>query len=200
MWQGSNRIQAERIDIDRDEQKLIARGNVISQFVEKSTPANDAPVLNADPKVVPVKKVKSSGNRTIFTTIKAPELIYTDEDKLAYYKGGVVLKRPGMDVVSRELRAWLKDSESDSSLDHAFADGAVKIVQVSPDRTRTGTSERAEYYVGEEKVILKEGQPTLVDSVRGTTVGRQLTYFQGDDRLLVDGATAKPAVSNLKRK
>ena len=44
---------------------------------------------------------------------------------------------------------FLKEDEKSggSSLDHAFADGAVKIVDTTPLRTRTGTSEHAEYHV-----------------------------------------------------
>ena len=62
---------------------------------------------------------------------------------------------------SRELRAFLKEDEKGggSSLDHAFADGSVKIVDTTPVRTRTGTSEHAEYYVADAKVILNGGEP-----------------------------------------
>jgi hypothetical protein len=92
------------------------------------------------------------------------------------------------------------DPNSGSSLEKAIADGAVKILQTSPGRKRTGTSEHAEYYVDESKVILQQGQPQLVDSVRGTTRGKQLTWFSNSDRLLVDGAASEPAVSNIRRK
>jgi hypothetical protein len=49
-------------------------------------------------------------------------------------------------------------------------------------------------------VILNQGKPKLVDSFKGTTEGRQLTYFSNNDRLLVDGEKDKPAESNLRRK
>jgi lipopolysaccharide export system protein LptA len=76
----------------------------------------------------------------------------------------------------------------------------VEIVQKSPDRTRTGTSEHAEYYPDEQKVLLKQGQPQLVDSVTGTTHGDELTYFANDDRLLVNGSAKQPAKSQYHRK
>jgi lipopolysaccharide export system protein LptA len=93
-----------------------------------------------------------------------------------------------------------KDTGNNTSLDKAFADGGVVIVQKAVDRTRTGTAEHSEYYVGESKVILNQGKPKLVDSLKGTTEGRQLTYFSNNDRLLVDGEKDKPAESNLRRK
>ncbi len=89
---------------------------------------------------------------------------------------------------------------NDSSLDKAFADGQVKIVQAAPDRTRTGTGEHGEYYPTDEKMILNGGQPVMVDSVKGTTKGRQLTWFARSDRLLVEGAEPQPAVTRLRKK
>ncbi len=69
------------------------------------------------------------------------------------YSGGAVLKRPDMTVTAKQIRAFLKDADEDSSLDKAFADGTVKIVSTSEKlkRTRTGTSEHAEYYADERK-------------------------------------------------
>ena len=105
-----------------------------------------------------------------------------------------------MKVKSQELRAFLRESSNDSSLDHAFADGKVEIVEAAADRTRTGTSEHAEYYVDDDKVILEGGSPVFVDSLRGNTHGEKLTWFSKDDRLLVDGAQGQPAQSKLRRK
>jgi lipopolysaccharide export system protein LptA len=107
-------------------------------------------------------------------------------------------------VNSRELQAFLKPADADSSLDKAYADGAVNIISVTTSgkttRTRTGTSEHAEYYADEQKVILQKGQPLLVDSARGNTSGQQLTWWANNDRLLVDGAPSKPAESIIRKK
>jgi hypothetical protein len=108
-------------------------------------------------------------------------------------------------VTGREIRAFLKDSDSDSSLDKAFADGTVKIDSNAPTasgqpRHRTGTSEHAEYYANEGKVIMQGGRPLLVDSVKGNTTGKQLTWWANNDRLLVDGEESKPAQSTIRKK
>jgi len=95
----------------------------------------------------------------------------------------------------------LKDAASeDSSLEKAIADGAVRIVSTKDNRTRTGTSEHAEYYAGEEKVVLTGGQPLFVDSLKGRTTGRELTWWANNDRLLVNGEEQKPAESTIIRK
>jgi lipopolysaccharide export system protein LptA len=105
-----------------------------------------------------------------------------------------------MKVKAREIRAFLRDNNNDSSLDHALADGQVEIDQSSLGRVRKGSSEHAEYYVDEDKVILEGGSPQFVDSLRGTTRGEKLTWFSNDDRLLVNGVESKPVKTVLHRK
>ena len=98
--------------------------------------------------------------------------------------------------------AWLNENKKDSNestLNHAFADGNVEIFQTASDRSRRGLSEHAEFYVAEDKVILNGGIAQMVDSVKGTTRGKQLTYFSRNDTLQVEGAITQPAVSKIRR-
>ncbi|MBV6431998.1 MAG: Lipopolysaccharide export system protein LptA [Bryobacteraceae bacterium] len=192
LWQGANRLRADHIEIERKNGLLRAHGHVASQLIDRPDEAQAAKPKNAAP---------------VFTLITAPSMTYSDKDRVAHYTGGVFLRRAGLDVRSRELRAYLKDEskrkggkESGSSVEKAAADGGVVIVQTAPDRTRRGVSEHADYYVDEQKIILEQGSPELRDSLRGVTKGKQLTYFAGDDRLLVNGVTAQPAVSRIRRK
>jgi lipopolysaccharide export system protein LptA len=136
----------------------------------------------------------------IFTLVKAPHMIYTDEDRLAHYSGGVFLNRAGLQMKAVDLRSWLAEEGADNRLQKAFADGAVQIVQTGPIRTRTGASEHAEYYTDENKIVLRGGDPTMNDNVRGNTRGTELTYYSDDDRLLVKGSDGTPAVSHIKKK
>lgn len=140
----------------------------------------------------------------IFTVVRAPEMLYEDSTKLAHYTGGVKLTRDRMTVASRELKAYFKENKDrqngESSLDHAFADGAVVVNQVATDRTRTGTAEHVEYYTDDDRLVLNGGVPKFIDSLRGSTSGHQLTYYSDDDRLLVDGEKKAPAVTHMKKK
>ena len=180
LWQGGNRLRAKVIEIDREHQRLQADGGVISELLDK---ARDAPAAK---KAVP-----------LYTVVRAEGLRYQEDSRLAHYQGGVVLRRPGMDVKSRELRAYLNDADQDTSLEKAFADGAADILQTVAGRTRRGTAEHAEYYVSDQKVILHGGAPSFSDSVKGATHGERLTYFADNDRLLVEG---QPAKSRIHRK
>jgi lipopolysaccharide export system protein LptA len=161
-WQGANRIWGDTIDIDRAGRRLAAQGQVRSQFVEKEKSGSTPQTQTKAPDCV---------------MIYASALVYTEADRLAHYTGGVHLVRPGMDVKAAEMRAFLNDAKSDSSLDHAYADGSVEILRKEPERTLTGTSEHAEYYTADERIFLSGGQPVLVDSLHGVTKGQQLTYY-----------------------
>jgi len=43
LWQTGNRIQADKIDIDRDKKILVASGNVVSEFMDQDSDAPTAP-------------------------------------------------------------------------------------------------------------------------------------------------------------
>lgn len=201
MWQGSNRVSADRLDIDRKRHVLEAHGNTVSQFVDKGK----------DDKSKDGKSAKAATNSksgaSIYTVVKAPDLVYSDDTRLAVYQGGVELQRPDMRVDSKELRAYLKDADSSSSLDKAIADGAVKVFSNQPPengkpaRRRTSSSEHAEYYADEGKVILEGGKPELVDSAKNEkATGEQLTWWTNDDTFIVKGDKSDPAQSVIRKK
>jgi lipopolysaccharide export system protein LptA len=214
MWQGANRLTAQTIDIDRDDESLRAKGDVVSELVDnRQRDGQKAPPQPTGPQLKPVSVVIANAQPTnppdvagspIYTTVRAPELFYRDDTRVAVYTGGVVLTRDKITVHSKELKAFLSpkkdDSSNDSSLDHAFAEGNVRVFeQVTPIRTREGTSEHAEYYTKDDKVILNSGSPQMTDSVKGVAKGHQITYFSGDDHLIVEGEKKALAYTEMKK-
>jgi lipopolysaccharide export system protein LptA len=209
MWQGGDRVTAESAQIDREKRTLSATGHVVTQFLEKKK--SESGSGEERNRIDPAAREPGDTATPMFVLVTASDLVYTDADRLAHYTGGVVLTRPGLQVKADELRAVLAQSNSDdkknsddaeqSRLENAFADGHVEIVQTATDRTRTGKSDHAEYYTGDERIILRGGQPQMVDSKKGYTRGSELTYFVNDDRLLVSGGGPKErATGHLRRK
>ena len=229
MWQGGDRITAERTDIDREKRTLSAAGGVVTQFQEKKqndaetaggtrddpeTRRGSGPALLSaksqigNPKSAPISSAQAP--TASFVIVKSANMVYTDQDRLAHYTGAVMLNRPGLQVKADDLRAILTESkkdakkegsdEGDSRIEKAYADGHVEIVQAAPDRTRTGTSDHAEYFTDNERIVLRGGQPQMVDSKKGYARGTELTYFVNDDRLLVSGSAQQRATSRLRRK
>lgn len=203
MWQGANRVSADRLDIDRKRHVLEAHGNTVSQFIDKGKEDK-----SKDGKSQPTKNATNSkSGASVYTVVKAPDLVYSDETRLAVYQGGVELQRPDMRVDSKELRAYLKDADSSSSLDKAIADGAVKVFSNQPAsagkpaRKRTSSSEHAEYYADEGKVVIEGGKPELVDSGKSEkATGEQLTWWTNDDTFIVKGDQSEPAQSVIRKK
>jgi lipopolysaccharide export system protein LptA len=193
LWQGVNRIQADHVEIDRDKRSIIADGHVVTQSREEEKKTDDSASAPAAAK-------PADAAPAIFTLVKAPHMVYTDQDRLAHYSGGVLLNRAGLQMKATDLRSWLAEEGADNRLQKAFADGAVQIVQSGAIRTRTGTSEHAEYYTDDDKIVLRGGEPTMNDSLRGNTRGAELTYYSNDDRLLVIGSDGKPAISHIRKK
>jgi lipopolysaccharide export system protein LptA len=186
MWQGANRISADNIDLNRDAQLLHAAGNVVSELVDN-------------------KDTSTQSNSPVYTTVKAPDLLYRDDTRRAFYTGGVSLVRDKMTVTCKQMEAFLTPktgkNDDNSSLDHAFADGDVVVFQVRPDnRKRTGSAEHGEYFTADDKVVLNGGSPQMVDSLKGTTKGRELTYFSGDDHLIVRADATRAAFTQMKKK
>lgn len=200
VWQTSNRVQGDRIDIDRDKKSIVADGHVVTQFLDKpkTDNASDAAAAGSGPVAE-----KAPGKQPMFTVVKAPHMVYTDQERLAVYTGGVDFWRPNMTVKSITLKAFLndQDSDADSRVNHAFGDGKCEVVQYAPDRKRVGTSEHAEYYTEDGKVVMSGGEPKLNDSKTGNdTRGDKLTWFTDDDRLIVEGAPKQPTNSHLRKK
>jgi lipopolysaccharide export system protein LptA len=198
LWQGADRLEADTVEIDRDNNLLKAHGHVLSQLLDKTK--DESTPKDGKTKADPPPKPATKASLRVFTIVRAPDLDYNDDKRLAHYSGGATLERPNMTVKGQDIHAFLRNDSNDSSLDHANADGHVEVHEVSPDRTRDAWSEHAEYFVDEDKVILEGGQPRFVDSTRGTTRGQKLTWYSSDDRLLVNGVPQQPVKSVLHRK
>jgi lipopolysaccharide export system protein LptA len=115
------------------------------------------------------------------------------------------MTRVGLTVKCATLQAFMNDGKPvngvtpDSRVDRAVADGKVEVVQTVAARQRLGTSEHAEYYTGEGKIVLTGGRPYLKDSKEGDANGDNVTYFTNDDRLIIDGSPKKKIEGHIIR-
>jgi lipopolysaccharide export system protein LptA len=194
LWQGSDRIQASVIDIDRNKHVLVADGKVKTQLIDKA------------------KKDEPPPDSLPFTVVQSAHMVYSDQTRVADYTGGALMNRPGLRAKGSEIRAFLaekKDEDDEASedgdastsrLDKAFVDGDVEIVDSSPKRKRTGTGNHAEYYTQNERIVLHGNLALLVDSLKGTSTGAELTYTTADEKLEVTKTPEKQVKSHLKRK
>ncbi len=190
LWQDGNSIEAQEIEVDREKKTLRAAGSVISVLTEDDQPGGDSAPSGGQSEKPPAW-ARPPGQRLVRVT--SDSLVYTDQDRRAYYAGHVILKRERMLIRAAALEAYLRPQEQvengESRIDRAVAEGKVEIVETPLEKRtpRKASAEHAEYYSNEEKIILRGGNPVLEQPGRGSTRGSELTYYLDDDRLLVNG-------------
>ncbi len=130
----------------------MADGHVITLVGAAQRQDKNAAASKKDAKVAPNPPPSRRQKAAVLTVVQAQLQLYRGESAGGVYRGRAILP-PGMQVKARELKAFLADSDADSRLQKAFADGGVEIRRRSPGRQRTGTGEHGEYYVDDQKVI-----------------------------------------------
>jgi LPS export ABC transporter protein LptC len=201
LWQGDSVLEANQIEIWRDEKKLQATGNVVANFPQAGS-------LPAQP---PAKSSPAASTRAISTApsgptlwqIRAPMLTYWGDTGKAHLEGGVTADSQQGSMQSRTLDVFLTAPAASAKtfsasakaapslagnpaegrqLDHALALGGVTVRQGD----RRGTADQAAYTASDGKFVLSGGQPTIIDASSDTTTGHSLTFFVANDTILID--------------
>lgn len=197
VWQGSTRVQGREIFIDREAQRLEARGDVVTRVADSRQ--SGEPGAASAPQSGEVKKAADTVAPRGFSVVTAPEFTYDGKIMQGFYRENAHLERAGLDVRSRFLKTFFEESPkrgggTETHLEHLEADGAVDILQTPMGHVRKGRSEHAEYYLSEERMVMTGGQPEMNDSVRGTTRGPRITWYSREDRMLVETVETKQRV------
>ncbi len=187
LWQGDAVIEADSIELIRNKRILNARGGVRSLFPETSTPSSGA--AGGAPAGPPISggRNRQDDSKPDLWRIRSQTLSYSGEDARAHFDGGVDAQSRQGHINSRQLDAYFSTAGPAGAggaerLHRAVAHGDATVRQGD----RKGTAERADYSSTEGKVVLSGGQPTLYDAFRGTTTGRQLTFYFASDTIVVD--------------
>ncbi len=193
LWQGESVLEADQIELWREERKMQAEGHVVAVFPQTSG-GSGAPIVPsvARTSAPTAIAVKARSSAPVVWEIRAPLLTYWDNLGKVHLEGGVTATSLQGSMESRVLDAFLGggtvEPTADASrgargqLDHAIAQGSVVVLQ---DDVRA-TAERADYTAGEGKFVLSGGEPTIVDASGDTTTGHSLTFFVSSDTILVD--------------
>ncbi len=203
MWQGDSVLEAESIELLKNERMMNAVGNVRSVF--PPAPANAAGSASnaAQPKAPVLWHAQSA------------KLTYWDQENRARLEQNVVVQSPDEKITSALLDLYFtrangtgsngvtnsatsKSSLSASSsgtsnegaaspggaqqISRAVATGGVTVQQGE----RRATAEHGEYTAADGKFVMSGGTPTIFDASEGTTTGRQLTFFLADATIIVD--------------
>ena len=192
LWQGGNIVQAPAIDFNRKERTLDAQaqGNarVSTVFVQADQSGKQVPV-----------------------DVTADHLHYDDVQRKAIFDGAIVLKSADStlraDKAGVTLRAQnehppapkAQGTKAPSQVQTIDATGNILLQQ--PGRRATGN--RLIYLADEEKFVLTgtpASPPSIFDAEHGQVTGVSLTFFNRDDRVLVDSSNSMSITQTRREK
>lgn len=184
LWQGANIVQAPEIDFQREPRRVEARGEngrrITTVFVEQ----------DKNGKLTPLN-------------VTAARLSYADAQRQARFEGGVVVRGADTVLAAERVDVFLQARTQNQSaaapgapsqVERLVAGGGVTIQQ--PNRRATG--EKLVYTVAEGKFVLTGGLPSIFDAEHGKITGDSLTFFNRDDRVLVESKNSSPTVTQTR--
>ncbi len=168
-----------------------------------------------------------SGKPTV-VTVTANHLTYRDPERKAHFEGAVMASSSDLTIASNQMDVFLSPegmerrapvlsgaegsppvparragqapaspkppSAAPARLDKIIASGAVVITEPN----RRGTGETLIYTAADDKFVLSGGPPSIFDAEHGKITGVSLTLYRRDDRVVVEGDSSSPAVTQTR--
>jgi lipopolysaccharide export system protein LptA len=199
LWQDANLVKAPWIQFEKDPRRLTAQSNSeqkVSTFLVQSDHSG---------KVTPVEAI-------------ADRLSYLDSERIAHYEGNVTVHGNDMTVISKQMDVFLQSASqaqvpaqkqqtqaavqnptsaqplTPAGLDKIIATGSVVLTQPN----RRGAGDKLVYTASDDKFVLTGGPPSIFDAERGKITGVSLTLFRTDDRVIVEGDSSSPAITQTR--
>ncbi|MEE2839884.1 MAG: LptA/OstA family protein [Acidobacteriota bacterium] len=158
---GDNTIRGKIVRYNHPEQRLIVETDVVSTFSEGA-----------------------SQQRRQYS-IESDRLVYNRQDLRARYEGQVRLETQDLILMAPFMDVTFSDEVAEK-IQEIVAWGGVQIFQ--EDRKAEG--DRAVHYPLQDKVILTGDPAQVVELESGKVAGRRLTFYLGDETILVEGHSA----------
>jgi lipopolysaccharide export system protein LptA len=192
LWQGGDIVQAPIIEFNRSDSTLDAQAQgghrVSTVFVQPEKNGRQIPV-----------------------DVTADHLHYSDGDRKATFDGSLVLRSADSTLRAEKAVVTLRPhtvneqaakpprADAPSELQTIEATGNIRLQQ--PGRRATGS--RLVYTADEGKFVLT-GTPaapaSIFDAEHGQVTGVSLTFFNRDDRVLVDSSNSKSITQTRLKK
>ena len=188
LWQGDSVMEADSIELLREERVMNAVGNVRAVFPQAAGPLPAQTVA-----------VQPGPKKPRLWHVMAGSLTYRDAEGRTHLEKNVVAQAAEQKMRAAAVDLYFTRAEKPNSnvaTGSAAANPAAGAQQISravgtggvivEQGTRKATAERGEYSAADGKFVMSGGNPTIYDAVEGTTTGRQLTFFLADDTIIVD--------------
>jgi lipopolysaccharide export system protein LptA len=183
LWQGANIIQAPVIEFDRARRAMIAQ----------------AASQNSSYVTTVLVQSGKNGKQTP-ATIRSGTLTYEDAQHVIHFSGRVTVRSADGTLTANSADVYLQPREGKATpgsagrVDHIIAQGDVRLQQP----TRQATGERLVYTAVDDKYVLTGGPPVFTDAEHGRVQGASLTFYNGNDRVLVEGGGSSRTITNTQ--
>jgi lipopolysaccharide export system protein LptA len=179
LWQGPSVLEADSIELLRATRVLNALGNVKSVF-QQAPSATEGGEL---------KSAANSKKPPSLWHISSGSLTFWDAENKARLEKNVVVQSVAQKMRAETLDLYLTrqaigspNGAGPAQINRAVGSGGVII----EEGDRRATAETGVYTAEDQKFVLSGGDPTLYDSMEGTTKGRELTFYIASDTIIVD--------------
>ena len=193
LWQGDSVLEADSIELLKNERMLNAVGNVRAVFPQAPSGSGGSSA-----------GVSAASKQPVLWHAQSAKMTYWDQENRARLEQNVTVQSPNDKINSAVLDLYLTQAPNAGTagnsgtqvatangsgmtvgakqLSRAVANGAVTVQQGE----RRATAEHSEYTAADGKFVMTGGNPTIFDAAEGTTTGRQLTFFLADATIIVD--------------
>ena len=174
-WQDDSFIKADRIELYKDDKRMVAIGNVESALYQ------------ARQETTPGKREVVPGFAT------ADRMTYSDAERKIRYEGSVKSRQGSDRLEASAVDVYLMQETNE--VDRLNADGNVVLIQPG----RRGVGDKFAYTSEDGRAVLT-GKSARVDDVeKGATMGSQLTFYSRDDRISVENQQGTGRVRSTHR-
>jgi lipopolysaccharide export system protein LptA len=202
LWQDANVIQAPSIRFSKDQRNILADSTSEQKVSTTLISANKA-------------------GKTMPVNVTSDHLTYEDIKRQAHYEGSVVAQGADMTLTCKQMDVFFARSanaaqstrvqtssqaetgapatgtgspQAQAKLEKIVANGTVVMTQ--PNRRAQG--DMLTYTASDDKFVLTGGPPSIFDAEHGKITGVSLTLYRTDDRVIVDGNSSSPAVTETR--
>jgi lipopolysaccharide export system protein LptA len=193
LWQNANVVDAPTLQFQKDQRTIIADSG-------------------PDGKVSTVLVGTDKNGKAAPVSITSRRLTYQDSQRKAHFEGGVQLRSSDLNIAADHMDVFVAKSPGanpssskglethpsgnagPAKLEKIVASGSVLITE--PKRRASG--EQLTYTASDDRFVLSGGTPSIFDAERGKITGVSLTLFRRDDRVVVEGDSSSPAVTQTR--
>jgi lipopolysaccharide export system protein LptA len=202
LWQNANVVEAPVIEFQKDQRVVVANSDSAHKV--------STTLVGTD------KRGKATP-----VNVTAAHVTYRDSERKAHYEGGVTVRSADLTITASQMDVFLvaagsagtgegarrpnvnaetgeapgaSQESAAAKLDKIVASGSVIVTE--PNRRATG--DQLTYTASDDKFVLTGGPPSIFDAEHGKITGVSLTLFRRDDRVVVEGDSRSPAVTQTR--